>query len=139
MDIPEECVTVTHNRLIPLEENNRKLTFVNNLKQKIEKIKIDNCVITNGRCCDWLVIDTKNTEYFVELKGADVKHAVKQLIATIQQVSQDKYKQEKVCIIISSRSPLNSAEIQCIKSRFKRDYHSKFFLKNIRMEYEIEA
>ncbi len=137
MNFPDECEETLRNPRIPLKEKKRKITFINNSKSAIRKIRIDNCVITEGLRCDWLVIDESMIEYFVELKGSDVKHAVKQLTTSIEKVSQDKRRQKKYCFIVSSRIPKTGTDILKWKKEFKRDFNAVFNLKNNQMEHTI--
>lgn len=52
--------------------------------------RIDNCYINQGKRCDWLLVDcVAENAYFVELKGADFRHAIEQINATIDHLEGD--------------------------------------------------
>jgi hypothetical protein len=130
-----ECETILSNKLIPLEENKSKFVIENPNQFKVCVVQVDGCAIKEGRRCDYLVIpdeqDIKKTlEIYIELKGSKILDAIEQLEATIKQLSDHPAKQEKVCIIISTRCPLSTPEIQKFKLRFKKTYNAKLEVKN---------
>ncbi|MFC2092516.1 hypothetical protein ACFLSV_01325 [Bacteroidota bacterium] len=127
---------VTHKKIV-LEENKSKITFNNPKKQFVRVILIDGCVIKSGVRCDNLVIDNISIEYFVELKGSDVNHAVDQIIRTIELTSNNPKSQHKYCFIISSRCPLLSPEIQILKKKFKKCYNAILIIKNTYYEHNL--
>lgn len=137
MNIPPDCEARTRNRRIVLEENSRKITFTNDTCQEVRRIRIDGCVITDGIRCDYLLIDSIEIEYYVELKGSDVKHAVEQLKRTIELVSKEQWRQQKFCFIISSRCPLLTPKIQELKVRFKKKYNAELIIKNNAHEHKL--
>ena len=97
-----KCETILQDQKIVLREHSRSTTFNNRSRRSIRRIRIDDCVIRDGKRCDYLLIlqDT-NVEYFVELKGCQVRHAIDQLESTIKAVSADSRKLEKHCFVIS--------------------------------------
>ena len=132
-----ECETITTNKKIPLEENKRKITFINKDQNRIRKVIVDGCVIKDGVRCDFLIINNMGIEYFVELKGADINHAVKQLECTIIQISKNAKKLEKYSFIISSRCPKTSTQIQVLQTKFKRKFNSAFLIRENKFECEL--
>ncbi len=126
------CETVTRDPRIVLEERNSKIVFRNEQRQSVRKIHIDGCRIKdNGLRCDYLLIVVSGTEYYVELKGGDVDHAVRQLERTIQMVSQDRRALLKHCFVISTRCPIQTPKIQQLQLKFKREYNSTLKIKNV--------
>ena len=120
--------TVNHRRIV-FKENKRKITFYNDDRKSIRRIIIDNCVITEGIKCDYLMIAEDDTEYYIELKGCDVRYAIQQIIRTIKTVSSDIVGLKKYSYIISSRCPLSSTETQLLRLKFKRRYNSVLKIK----------
>jgi hypothetical protein len=103
-----ECERVKRDPRIVLEENKRKITFLNHNRRMIRKIKVDGCVFEKGDStlrCDYALDPGNGVEIYVELKGSDIEHAVKQLESTITQISKDARKAKKLCFIVSSRVP----------------------------------
>jgi hypothetical protein len=131
------CEEIRKDPLIPLEEKCSKITFKNESRKNIRVIRIDDCVIKEGLRCDYLVIPENGIEHYVELKGSDVSHAVKQLKCTITEVSEDARHGKKCCFIVSSRCPKTSAEIQNIQSKLKKEFNSTLTVKNIKYEHSL--
>lgn len=78
MNIPDKCKNQTKAKRIPLKEKGICLHFINDSCRDVIKIRVDGCAITEGMRCDYLVLCNKH-EYFVELKGSDIGHAVDQI------------------------------------------------------------
>lgn len=96
---------------IVFEEKKSKVTFLNPNGFLQRKIKIDNCVITEGIRCDYLLITDKRLYYFVELKGSDVDHAVEQIAQTLARV--DTKKAECILgVVVTYRNQLSGTQIQ---------------------------
>ncbi|MFA4851684.1 MAG: hypothetical protein WC868_07535 [Bacteroidales bacterium] len=132
----EDCEKIKTDRYIVLHEKKSKITFVNKARLKVRKILIDGCVIKNNEIrCDYLVIRQPDEEIYVELKGSDVSHAIKQIENTIVKVSHNAKSLDKYCFIISTRCPLISPEIQNHKLYFKRRYNSFLIIKNSPYEF----
>lgn len=131
------CEKIRKDPLIPLEEKRSKITFINESRKNIRVIKIDNCVITEGSRCDYLVIPEGGIEHYVELKGSDIHYAVEQLKRTITKVSEDARHGKKCCFIVSTRCPKTSAEIQNIGKKFKKEFNSTFTVKEINYKYDL--
>ena len=70
-------------------ESKSKMCFSNPNRRKVKKILVDNCLITEGKRCDFLLIDHNEVEHFVELKGNQVEYACTQIIETIKKISTD--------------------------------------------------
>ncbi|MDB9315892.1 hypothetical protein PN462_22460 [Spirulina sp. CS-785/01] len=90
-DYPD-CTFCSQGQEIVVKEKKRKYILKNATKQKVCKIRIDNCVITSydQKKCDYLIIvcqgEDKKPEslYFVELKGKDLIKSVEQLTEMIE-------------------------------------------------------
>jgi hypothetical protein len=72
----------------------------------------------------------KNVEFYIELKGQDLIHAMKQLERTIGMLGAKNKEQKRVCYIICTRSPLASTEIQQYDRQFRAKYNSKLVVKS---------
>lgn len=136
MELKRECfVEVDHNRIV-FEENKSKLTLVNERKLNCKKLKVDGCQIVDGLKCDYALFNDE-VECYIELKGQDIKHAFKQLIATMEKLSAQLQKAPKISFVICTRSPLATAEIQDMQLKFKRDYNSKLLVRSKDYEHSI--
>jgi len=134
----KRCRVTTRDKLIVCEENKRKITFVNSDETEVEKVKVDGCEITDNNVnkCDYLVI--KNAiERYVELKGGDIRHAIKQISSTINILSTNPSKGFKESFVISSKCPLSSAELKVYKKKFKQNFNSTLLIKNKQHTHKI--
>lgn len=123
-DYYEGCETRVGDRQIILEENRCSITFVNNSRKEIRIIEVDGCVITEGRRCDYLLVPPEKTEYYVELKGKNVKHAVEQIEATIAELSADKRKHPKYAFVVCTRCPLSGQDVNEYRQKFMENYRA---------------
>ncbi len=130
-----KCESVTVNPLIPVKAKHCCITFQNPNRTKVRYIKIDDCVITKGLRCDWLLINEKHHEHYVELKGSDVRHAFEQIEETIKQVGENT--DQRKAWVISTRSPLLSPEIQKQQLIFRKKYKVAVLVKNINHTADI--
>lgn len=121
MKIPDKCICITTDSNIKFEEHKCAIFFTNPQRKTCSRICIDGCVITEGLRCDNLLIDWNGNEYFVELKGSDISHAIKQIEATIPLLHKAGA-QIKAFIIHKSRSPQFTTEIQRAKKRLQQRY-----------------
>ncbi|MBE9143286.1 hypothetical protein [Planktothrix mougeotii] len=130
-----ECEKIVSDKRITRKENQSQIIIENPNQFKVCVVQVDGCAIKEGQRCDYLVIpdkqDIKRTlEIYIELKGSKILHAIEQLEATIKKLSDDPAKQEKVCIIISTRCPLAGTDIQNFKRDFKKKYNATLEVKN---------
>lgn len=137
MAIPKRCIEETQNVRIVCAERRSKITFVNEKGKNIKKVKVDGCAITSGVRCDYLIVDETNYEFFVELKGSNVKHACDQLRETINKLSKDPKKKEKHSYIISSRVPLTGSDVQKLKLEFKKKFNCFLKIETIKCSVKI--
>ena len=119
---------VNHSKIV-FEENRSRVVFSNPQRVTVCKVAVDSCQITVGIRCDFLLVEPKK-EHYIELKGEDIEHAVKQISRSIQELSAGPTDIIKASYIISARSPLSSPEIQILKAKFKRNFNSELIIKN---------
>ena len=130
-----ECITKHTKRTFVIEEHRSQVRFLNPNKHEVQEIKVDDCVLTEGQRCDYLVIvDQADVSVLVELKGSDVKHAIDQLTRS-HKVLVEHCKTNKFWIISSYRCPLASTEIQSLTIRIRRDWGVKLKIKNSPVEH----
>jgi sporulation-control protein spo0M len=124
-----------------LKEKKSKITFLNPNKDKIVKIKVDNCVISDNETlrCDYALIPSDAVEIYVELKGSDIAQAVKQIESTIKLLSENPQKIKKLCFVVSTRVPQQTTSIQQLKIQFKKKFNASFQIKNIQDNYDLST
>ena len=133
-----DCTKNTKDPIIPLSENQMKMTFLNPNRKDVRVITVDGCAITVGIRCDYLVRDERDDEFFVELKGTDIRHACEQLAASIRQLSADATQKAKHSFVISSRvAPAIRTNIQNLQVKFKNNFNCKLIVKNQQHEHKI--
>lgn len=124
------CRRESNQKLFVYEENRSKLTLENLNEVSSISIIVDGCEINDSTIrCDYMHI-AKEIEFYIELKGQNIEHAVEQIISTIKQLSLSVKKYKKRSYIICTRSPLSSTKIQSYKYYFKKNYNSDFILKS---------
>ncbi len=79
------CIRETNQDELHLEEKASIIIFVNKKNELLKEVKIDDCLLTKSRNvrCDFMV-QHKDTNHYVELKGTDYEHALKQLYKSIE-------------------------------------------------------
>ncbi|MBD3587917.1 hypothetical protein [Bacteroides sp. GM023] len=134
----QACTREVTDKIVVVKEKKCKCIFLNPNQYSLTKITVDGCQITEGIKCDYLILDHCHNEYFVELKGKDLPHAVEQLEASIQQLSAKNSTVKKQAIIVSSRYPSNDTSAQRAKALFKKKYGIELISKNIQAEITIK-
>lgn len=121
------------------EERNKRYNLVNEERHMVALYHVDGGIISsepNVQKCDfvYIVYDTENpTGIFVELKGKDIYHAVRQIKETV-----DRYGaalQRRICVrIICSAVPrlYNDPSIKSLRKEIAKRYNGtlKIFEKN---------
>ena len=134
----QACTREVTDKVIVVKEKKSKCIFSNPNQRLLTKVTVDGCQIMEGVKCDYLVLDHCSNEYFIELKGKDLPHAVEQLEASIQQLSNKNSNIRKKAIIVSSRNPSNDTSVQKAKLDFKKKYNTELVTKNMQLEIAIE-
>ncbi len=134
-----KCEDNRNDSRIVLQENKSKILFLNPKKEDIVVVHVDGCAIDDPETlrCDYALIPCDDVEIYVELKGSDVQHAVKQLESTLKLISDDYRQTKKLCFIVSTRVPKQTTNIQKIQSNFKKKFNADFRVKNIQDEYDL--
>ena len=114
-----------------------KMCFNNPNKRQITKIKVDNCAITSGIRCDFMLVDHNSLEHYIELKGKQIIHACNQIEETIKRLSKN-LSAIKHSFIVSTACPLTTTEVQVLKANFKKKYNSTLKVKNMFCEHRFE-
>ena len=136
-----KCEEYKTDRKIPLQENRCKITFLNPNQDKILVVNVDGCAIDDNETlrCDYALVPFEEIEIYVELKGRDVLHAVKQLESTISLLSDNPQTIKKLCFVISTRVPRQTTSTQQLQSRFKKKFNASFRIKSIQDEYDLST
>jgi exopolysaccharide biosynthesis predicted pyruvyltransferase EpsI len=139
-----QCERITKAPIIPLEEKQSKIIFENPTQLEVCILTVDHKdkgkgAIQDGLRCDYaLTTEEIDVELYVELKGRDIKHAFKQLEATIQRISEDPRRQSKYCFVIASRCTLEGSDIRIMKAQMKKKYSAELVIKNRQHTHILE-
>lgn len=133
-NVPGICVKDCVDANIVFEQNRRRVCFYNPNRQICKCVQVDGCAITEGiRCDNMLTSHDERCEYFVELKGTDVKHAIEQLRVSIQTLGE--FTDDRSAYVVSTNvAPALTTTIQ----RAKRDFRTKFQAELIIKEKQAE-
>jgi hypothetical protein len=127
-----ECSTFLQVRRIALSGRRTTTLYLQNPEgRRVERVEVDGCAITQGPRCDWLLLlndTTSREEIYVELKGRDVSHAVRQLQATVCALSTDRMCFPKRCFVVFTRNPMTGTDIQRYKVKFRSDFSAGLYL-----------
>lgn len=127
MDFKLECTENRSDLRITFRERRSSVTFDNPLRKECLCVTVDGCQITSGVRCDKLLV-CQDIEYFIELKGSDVKHAIEQLEASIRLLGANHAISRQAYIIATSCSPKLLTTIQKSKLKFKKNLHSSLIV-----------
>jgi hypothetical protein len=134
------CSECNNNKIVKVKENGKEFIVNNNSQKLITKIKIDNCLIIEGKRCDWLLeIDSPcSLALYIELKGKNIEQAYDQLLSTLNHSYLQKRHKEskKECYIVASRVPKAGTNVQVYQARLKQS-HPEVSLKVRLMKAEI--
>lgn len=136
-----ECEEYKSDAKLVLQENKSKITFLNPNQDQVLIIRVDGCVIKDNEIlrCDYAIVPCDEIEIYVELKGSDISHAVKQIESTIKLLSDNPQKIKKLCFVVSTRVPKQSTSVQQLQSQFKRKFNASFRIKNIQDNYDLSG
>lgn len=77
----KQCLEFCDDRaIIKAEEKKKQFIGKNKTHKLFSKFRVDNCLIKEGRKCDFLILDCEEQKaYFIELKGKDLLSALEQI------------------------------------------------------------
>lgn len=126
---------------IVCEEHNKKILFDCN-GEIFYKVIIDGGVVSNNTTelrCDFMVIqDDETIELYVELKGQDIAHAVKQIIQTIKNHG-SKRARKRYTAIVTSTTPRKNTALDNAKMLLKKETFIAPFIKSniLKLKYDL--
>jgi hypothetical protein len=115
---PNRCIQTVTDSKPKVEENGRKAVFLNPDRAEVKKVRIDDCLISNGPRADFVMAKPNVLDVIVELKGRDIYHARDQIIATLPFWRRFPPFSSKVAgLIVCSKSPMSASELQVMKAK----------------------
>lgn len=140
IEIPSVCVARTTDSNIVFRENKARICFLNSNRKPYDRITVDGCVIREGNKCDFLLASCEfGDQYFVELKGENLEHAIIQLESTFTRLLDSREGVMRKAFVVSSNSGMRiSPYRQQLEKRFKKQgidlyfFHSQSVYKLVR-------
>ena len=122
----KKCSHTARQKFFSVKENNRIFRIRNKSYLVISQVKVDGCLIDDHRKqrCDYLfeIDDPFTSVIYVELKGADIKKASKQLGATIGYCKKRHARLPLSCHIVASRVPRSTPGTQVLRKKFPKQF-----------------
>lgn len=122
----EPCTSTVSHSKIKLSDPKSKYSAVitNPSKLKHQKTQADGCWIKGKTAADWVLTSSTNEQQLiVELKGRDVDHGTKQVIATAEALqAEGKLGSRLAGLIICTQYPKNDTLIQRARLSFARRF-----------------
>jgi hypothetical protein len=136
------CTTEKNDSKIRVEANTRKAIFHNSDRAEIKIVDVDCWLGTDVTLkADYIVSKPGVVDVVVELKGKDIHHAVRQIVATFTRWKDAPPFSSKIGgLIVFTRSPKRSAAIDDMKKRLLKDHGIWLEMnKNNQTEYRFET
>lgn len=121
--------TLQERRVIVVKENGKEYRLALNPTKACAAYQVDGYIVKEGNKCDKLVMAAMDAhgwmEIFVELKGRDIEHAIKQLEATVQNptLAHPTIKEKRARIVGQTIPRSNgSSVVERARIRFKKYY-----------------
>ncbi|MBY0245027.1 MAG: hypothetical protein K2Q03_06210 [Sphingobacteriaceae bacterium] len=115
------CIQSVNHRQIKCEEKQSKFILLNPERKPVDYITVDGCIYPRGHhdlCCDF-ALNFDNKTVFVELKGSDITHAIKQVLAT-KQAAKFPINPNKMAVIVTSKMPKDDQSLRVQKIALKK-------------------
>lgn len=117
---------------IACPDKGKTMIFLNPKRESYCKIHVDVDDFISGERCDYMLVRQYDNaeEYYVELKGTDITHAISQLRVTIDRLGLETKQLKRVAFIIASRiSPKFNTRIQLGEKTFRQKYNAELIVK----------
>lgn len=136
-NVPGTCVTSVSHSKIKFEENKRTIYFLNSSRKVYKCVQVDGCAITDGIRCDNMLTSTdEHSEYYVELKGTGVGHAISQLQTSIETLGE--YNEDRHAYVVSTNVvPALSTLLQRAQKVFRDRYNAELRVKEKVLEVAL--
>jgi hypothetical protein len=114
-----------------VSESKRVFRIHNPSAEIVKTIQVDGCLITDSRIrCDYAfeIRTISQCIIYLELKGADIEYAFRQLVATMGYLAHRHLGKRKVCHIVASRVPRAGPKVQNLKLEMKKTYDALLYV-----------
>lgn len=137
----EACTESLRNSKVTVKRGGRRATFDNGKHAAIQCVDLDCWLPANEARADYVLAKPGVADVIVELKGKDIDHAARQIVATLGAWKQAPPFSEKVGgLIVFTRSPKAAAEIGELKKRMLKQHGLWMEIdKDQKTEYRFET
>ena len=136
--IPTHCISSTTDSVIKFQELRSVARFHNPGRKIYTRVVVDGCAISSGAKCDYLLYREDGTaEYYIELKGSDVPHAIDQLRATIMKLGGTPT-QRMAIVACTKVAPHITTQIQKAKKEFRSRFNSLLLIKEYPVDINLD-
>jgi hypothetical protein len=135
-----DCQKLTKASKISVSERGRTATFVNEERRHYVKTQFDGCVLRETTAADWVVSKPPVGCVIVELKGKNVEHAVRQVLATAKYWLAGKLLEGRIAgLIVCARYPRVDTTVQRSQQEFTKQFKGPLHIVCRNGEYDIEC
>lgn len=136
--IPDECCSTCRHPLVQVSENGRKFTVSNRSKKPFVKIRYDGCVLKSAMAADY-VLRTPSGDLIIELKGTNVDHGSKQVLATAEHFrSSQKNSGPFAAMIVATQFPKINTVVQRAKLAFAKEFKGPLHVVNKNYTFDLD-
>lgn len=135
--VPEACIKITTDSNIKFQEKNSIIHFKNPDRLTYKRVQVDGCVLKDGLKCDNLLCSQdEHEERYVELKGADVLHAIDQLRNSIEKLGE--FTDNRHAYVVCTKVyPSYKTKIQLAQVEFRNKYKSTLTVKTTPLNVKL--
>lgn len=135
--------TLTHTRIkVDDKRSPRWAVFLNPGRSAIRKIRVDGCLVTKTIAADWVVSKTDSLDVVVELKGRDVGHAIRQIMATLRFWSKHagcgQNDHLAALIVCTQQHPRDNTKIERARRQIAQEHRAPLHVKSRNLEYTFD-
>lgn len=135
----KSCVEDVRHSLVTVAENSRSATFTNVKGTKIRRIRVDGCLLKGVTASDWIVSKENCLDLVVELKGCDVDHAMRQVIATLRFWCNHELKggTRLAALVVCTKYPRVDTKIQRAKIQLAKEFNAPLHVRTRNETYNL--
>lgn len=120
---------------VPIADSGKTVRIIS--RSGVYVSKADGCIYRQKIACDFVATEISSGDVFIELKGSDVDHAVRQIDATLEDWRQKGWSGRVFSgLVVCTRYPRQDTKIQRMRSRFARRYGAALHV--VRHGHEFE-
>lgn len=117
----------------------RHAIILNTAREPYLRTRVDGCIIKNSLAADWVLSKAQVGQVIVELKGKDLMHGAKQVLATAQYMADKKCRTGRLsAIVVGVQIPSVDSRIQRAKVDFIKKFGGPLHFVSRNLEYQFD-